>query len=142
MKSALSSKKPHASASTADGVPILRRANIARYLSKSGSSGLSSFSLSDTIDASVTSAGFGCPDKRWEDGGAGSIEVYVLSYPYEHARKRRGTNARYGIRRRYSCKMVSPFFRVIPFDLCERDLARFAYAPIGIRKVLAQDRHG
>lgn len=79
LKRTLSSEKPHASASTAGGVPMLRRANIARYLSKSGSSVASSFSLSDDMDASVTSSGFGCPDRRWEDGGAGSIEVYVLS---------------------------------------------------------------
>lgn len=79
LKRALSSEKPHASASTAGGVPIFRKANIARYLSKSGSSVLSSFSLSDNIDPSVTSSGFGCPDRRWDDGGAGSIEVYVLS---------------------------------------------------------------
>lgn len=64
LKRALSSEKPHASASTADGVPIFRKENIARYLSKSGNSVLSNLSLSDKIDASVTSSGFGCPDRR------------------------------------------------------------------------------
>ena len=87
LKRALSSEKPDASASTAADVPILRKANMARYLSNSGSSVLRSFSFSDDICASVTSSGAGWPDRRREDGGAGSIEVYVLSSPGGHVRK-------------------------------------------------------
>lgn len=59
LKRSLSSEKPEASASTAEGVPILRRANIARYLSNNGSAILSKDAFKDSIFDSDMSSGLG-----------------------------------------------------------------------------------
>ena len=73
LNKALSSEKPEASASTAVGVPILRRANIARYLSNKGSFVSSNFERRSEIHFSGTSWDLNIPD-RSPDAGAGSIE--------------------------------------------------------------------
>ena len=78
LKRALSSVKPDAKASTALGVPIFRRANMARYLSKRGSFVSRSLALKSSMLSSETTSGAGFPDRRPEVGGAGSIDVYVL----------------------------------------------------------------
>lgn len=76
---ALSSEKPAARASTAAGVPIFRRANMARYRWNRGRFLLiRSFCRSSTT-AADTASGFGVPDSKPEVGGAGSMEVYSLS---------------------------------------------------------------
>ena len=75
---ALSSAKPDASASTAAGVPIFRRANIARYLSNRGRFVSFRVFRSLTMFSSDASSGAALPARRPEVGGAGSIEVYDL----------------------------------------------------------------
>ena len=72
---ALSSAKPDASASTAAGVPIFRRANIARYLSNRGRFVSFRVFWSLAMFSSDASSGAALPARRPEVGGAGSIEV-------------------------------------------------------------------
>lgn len=78
MNKALSSVNPDASASTASAVPMFRRANIARYRSKSGSSALVRSIWRENIRSGNTTSGFSAPESRPDVAGAGSIEVYVL----------------------------------------------------------------
>ena len=78
LKSALSSEKPVARASTASGVPMFRSANIARYRSNRGRLLSISCSLRAMIFDGERSSGFDAPRKRPDVGGAGSIDVYVL----------------------------------------------------------------
>lgn len=75
LNKSLSSEKPEERASTADGVPILRRANMALYLSNKGSF-LFNREVSNAVMAdSETSSGVGWPPSSRDVGGAGSIEV-------------------------------------------------------------------
>lgn len=78
LKRALSSENPEARASTASGVPMFLKPNIARYRSKRGRFGSKSFACRLLTVSSVIWSGFAGPDRRPEVGGAGSIEVYVL----------------------------------------------------------------
>lgn len=71
---ALSSENPEASAATAEGVPILRRANIARYLSNKGSFVSSNLERNSEILLSDTSVCLSVPDRSPEVAGAGSME--------------------------------------------------------------------
>lgn len=80
MNKALSSENPEASASTAAGVPMLRRANMARYRSNSGRLVFVKSFWSWEICSGDTRSGFGAPESKPDDAGAGSIEVYVLIY--------------------------------------------------------------
>lgn len=78
MNKALSSENPDASASTAAGVPILRRANIARYRWNNGSWEFVRSFWSEEIWSDDTDSGFGAPESKPDVAGAGSIEVYAL----------------------------------------------------------------
>lgn len=78
LNKALLSVKPDASASMASGVPIFRRANIARYLSNRGSFVSSSIDCNSRMLLEENSVGFGCSERRLDAAGAGSIEVYRL----------------------------------------------------------------
>jgi hypothetical protein len=51
---------------------------MARYRSNSGNRVSSNEAFKDNIFDSDMSSGLGCPDRRREVGGAGSIEVYIL----------------------------------------------------------------
>lgn len=74
LNKALSSENPAASASTAAGVPILRSANIARYLSNKGNFASSNFERKSKTLLSDAAFGLDVRDSRPEDAGAGSIE--------------------------------------------------------------------
>jgi len=74
LNNALPSEKPEASAATAAGVPIFRRANIARYLSNKGSLVSSNFERKSETLLSDTSFGLDVPDSSAEVAGAGSME--------------------------------------------------------------------
>lgn len=78
LNKALSSENPDASASTASAVPILRRANMARYRSKRGSCVFVRSVWRDDIRSGDTTSGFGAPESSADVAGAGSIEGYML----------------------------------------------------------------
>ena len=75
LNSALSSVKPAASASTAAGVPIFRRANMARYRSKRGREASRRVCFRAAIASSEVSSGAALPESNFDEGGAGSMEV-------------------------------------------------------------------
>jgi hypothetical protein len=78
LKSALSSLNPEARACTAEDVPMLRRANMARYRTNSGNFVSINELFKDNIFDSEVSSELIRPERRGEVGGAGSIEVYNL----------------------------------------------------------------
>jgi hypothetical protein len=85
LNNALSSENPEASASTAAGVPRLRSANMARYLSNNGSWVFVRSFWREEIWSGDMWSGFGAPESRPDVAGAGSIEVYVLhNHPHEN----------------------------------------------------------
>jgi hypothetical protein len=74
LNKALSSENPAASASTAAGEPMLRSANIARYLSNKGNFVFRNFERKSKTLLSDAAFGLDVADSRPEDGGAGSME--------------------------------------------------------------------
>ena len=143
LNSALSSVKPAASASTAAGVPIFRRANIARYRSKRGREASRRVCFREAIASSEVSSGAALPDSNLDEGGAGSMEVYVLDVTIYMSLRRatRMRNTRVLLRcGRCTIPVLLSLIGVIPLNLRERNLARLPNAPVGVIRVLLQNR--
>jgi hypothetical protein len=140
LKRSLSSEKPEASASTAEGLPMFRSANMARYLSNSGSRVSNNEAFKVDIADSETSSGFGWPERSLEVGGAGSIEVYILSGGFSWVscvgQRQDCSRNRFWIHGRR--QMFFALFRIVPLYLRDGNLASLSNGSFRIRGIFLQ----